>query len=149
MTDKTITITRVINSSIERVWQAWTNPDKLKQWFVAQEGITTQVIQFDVKVGGKVRLKFPGASGEYTWTYVKIDEPNLLVIDILDFSLPQFADQGVGGVCNVDFKGLGDKTEVTVSGELPDEMNNESMRKMAEAGWGGTLDKLNNYLNKE
>jgi uncharacterized protein YndB with AHSA1/START domain len=149
MTDKTITVTRVINFPIERVWQAWTNPEDLKHWFVAKEGTATQIIQFDVKVGGKVRLKFHGAGGEYTWTYIKIDKPNQLVFDILDFSLPQFNKKGAGGICTVSFKDLNGKTEVSVGGELPDEMNNESMRKMAEAGWGGTLDKLNNYLNKE
>jgi|GEM_PF-1024236 len=148
MADNTVTISLIINASIARVWRAWTSPDDLRHWFTAESGVKTEVIQFDVKVGGKVRLKFPGAAGEYTWTYVKIDEPNLLVFDILDFSLPQFADQGVGGICNVSFKDLGDKTEVTVSGELPDEMNNESMRQMAEEGWSGTLDKLENFVKE-
>jgi uncharacterized protein YndB with AHSA1/START domain len=140
MADKTVTITRVINSPVERVWQAWTNPEDLKYWFVAKQGITTQVIQFDVKVGGKVRLKFPGAAGEYTWTYVKIDKPNRLVFDIVDFSLPDY--QGAGGICSVEFEDLDGKTKVTVSGELPD----ESMRDMTVKGWSGTLHKLNDYL---
>jgi uncharacterized protein YndB with AHSA1/START domain len=149
MAGKTVTITRTINAPIERVWRAWTNPDDLMHWFTAKGGAETKVIQFDVKVGGRVRLKFPGAAGEYTWTYVKIFEPRVLVFDILDFSLPQFADQGVGGICNVNFQDLGDKTEVTVSGELPDEMDNESMRKMAIDGWNGTIDKLVKFLSKE
>jgi uncharacterized protein YndB with AHSA1/START domain len=148
MPDKTVTIEKIINSPIERVWQAWTDPDDMKHWFTAYTGSQTEVIQFDVTEGGKVRLKFSGAAGEYTWTYIKIAKPKQLIFDILDFSLPQFADVGVGGVCNVGFEDLGKKTRVTISGELPDEMNSESMRQMAEQGWGGTLDRLNDYLKE-
>ena len=147
MADNTLIISRTISAPIERVWQAWTDSDHLKRWFTATDGSETQVIQFDVKPGGKVRLKFPGAAGEYTWTYVKIDEPTELVFDILDFSLPQFGDKGAGGICNVSFKDLGGKTEVTVSGDLAGE--SEQMRRMAEKGWGGTLDRLNQFISKE
>jgi uncharacterized protein YndB with AHSA1/START domain len=143
MTDKTVAISRVINSPIERVWQAWTSPNDLKHWF-AVDGRETKVLQYDLKTGGKARLKFPGAAGEYTWKFVKVVKPTKLVIDILDFSLPQYP-QGVGGICNIGLKDLQGKTEVTVAGELP----NESMRKMTERGWGATLDKLNYYLKEE
>lgn len=146
MADSTITISQVINAPIERVWTAWIDPEDLKHWFAADGGLQTQVIQFDVKEGGKVRLKFPGATGEYTWTYVKIDKPSELVLDILDFSLPQFLPDGAGGMCNIGFKDLGNKTEVTVSGDLAGE--SKATRQMAEKGWGGTLDKLNNYLEE-
>lgn len=145
MADSTVIISKVINAPIERVWTAWTNPEDLQHWFTAYTGVKTQVIQFDVKEGGKVRLKFPGAAGEYTWTYVKINKPTELVFDILDFSLPQFLPDGVGGICGIGFKDLDGKTDVTVSGELPD----ESMRQMAANGWGSTLDRLNKFLNKE
>lgn len=147
MASKTLTISRTISAPIKRVWHAWIDPDQLKHWFTIDDGSETEVIQFDVKLGGKVRLKFPGAAGEYTWTYIKIDEPNLLIFDILDFSLPQFGDKGAAGVCNVSFKDLGDKTEVTISGELAGEL--ESMRQMAIRGWSGTLDKLNKFISKE
>jgi uncharacterized protein YndB with AHSA1/START domain len=143
MADKLVTVSRVISAPIDRVWQAWTDPDKLKKWFVAEPGKDTQVIQFDVKIGGKVRLKFPGAAGEYTWTYVKIDKPHLLVFDILDFSLADY--QGAGGICNVELEDQGGKTKVTVWGMTPD----ESMVKMAQKGWGFTLNNLSNYLTKE
>ncbi|HET6863742.1 MAG TPA: SRPBCC domain-containing protein [Candidatus Saccharimonadales bacterium] len=149
MIDRTVTVSRVINAPIERVWRAWTNPNAIKHWFIAKPGLPTEVIQFDVKVGGKVRLKFPGAAGEYTWTYVKIDEPNLLMIDILDYSLPEFLPDGVGGISNIGFKDLNGKTEITVGGELPDGMNNEKSRKMAENGWSFTLDNLNNYVKEK
>lgn len=147
MSDRSISISRVISAPIERVWRAWTTPEDIGHWFIAEHGQKTEVIQMDVCVGGKTRLKFPGAAGEYTWTYVEIDKPNKLVIDILDFSFAEYPE-GSGGICNIELEDLGAKTRVTVSGELPDNMNNEKGRKMAEAGWGYTLTNLDNYLNK-
>lgn len=147
MKNNTISISRVINAPIERVWRAWTSPDDIRHWFIAKHGLITEVIQMDVKIGGEARLKFPGAAGEYTWTYVEIDKPNKLVIDILDFSFAEYPE-GNGGICNIELEDLGGKTRVTISGELPKGMRSESMRKMAENGWGFTLDNLNSYLKE-
>ncbi len=141
MASDTVIASRVIKAPIERVWQAWTRPEEITHWFVAKPSLKTKVIQMDVKIGGKTRLKFPGAAGEYTWTYVEIDEPSKMVIDILDFSFAEYPD-GNGGICNIDLEDLGGKTRVTISGKLPD----ESMREMAEKGWSFTLDNLNKYL---
>lgn len=144
MTSK-ISVKRVVDAPPERTWQAWTIADELEQWFSARERIT--IIEFDLKPGGKVRLKSPDSAGEYTWTYIKVDKPNELVFDILDFSLPQYPD-GIGGVCHIDFKAVGDKTEITLWGELPDESLRDTYEK-AIKGWNGTFDTLNRFLNKE
>jgi hypothetical protein len=79
---------------------------------------------------------------------VEIDEPKKLVIDILDFSFAEYPE-GNGGLCNIELEDLGGKTKVTVSGELPEEMRNDKMRKMAQTGWGFTLDNLNKHVIKE
>jgi len=146
MSGRAISISREINAPIERVWQAWITPEDIARWFVAEHGLDTEVIQMDVKKGGQARLKFPGSAGEYTWTYVEIDKPNKLVIDILDFSLPQFLPDGAGGKCSIELKDLDGITRVTVSGELPVGMDSENDRKMAEKGWSYTLANLDNYL---
>jgi uncharacterized protein YndB with AHSA1/START domain len=140
-----VSVRRVVDAPIERTWRAWTIADELAQWFSRSEEI--EIIEFDVKPGGKVRLKSASSAGEYTWTYVKVNKPYELVFDILDFSLPEYPD-GIGGICHVDFKAVGDKTEITVWGELPDESLREKYQKLMN-GWNGTLDKLNKFLNKE
>jgi uncharacterized protein YndB with AHSA1/START domain len=140
-----VSVRRVVDAPIERTWRAWTIADELAQWFSRSEEI--EIIEFDVKPGGKVRLKSAGSAGEYTWTYVKVNKPYELVFDILDFSLPEYPD-GIGGICHVDFKAVGNKTEITVWGELPDESLREKYQKLMN-GWNGTLDKLNKFLNKE
>lgn len=140
-----VSIKRIVNAPQERTWQAWTVADQLKQWFSERDEM--EIIVFDVKPGGKVRMTSADSAGEYTWTYITVDPPNELVFDILDFSLPQYPD-GIGGICHVEFKAIGDKTEVTVWGELPDESLRQKYQNLIN-GWGGTLDKLNKFLSKE
>lgn len=141
-----VSVSRVMDAPIERVWQAWTVADELTQWFSSRTE-EIEVIEFDVRPGGKVRLKSTGSAGEYTWTYIKVHKPDELVFDILDFSFPEYPN-GIGGVCHVDFKTIDDKTEVTVWGELPDESLREKYQNLME-GWIGTLDALNKFLSRE
>jgi len=140
-----VSISRDIHAPIEHVWQAWTNPNKLKQWFSQADDL--EVIEFSLKPQGKVRLKASDGVGEYTWTYIEIKEPHLLIFDILDYSLPAHPN-GVGGVCRVDFREISNGTSVIVSGELPSESLRQKYQKLIR-GWETTLSTLDNFLQKE
>lgn len=144
MADK-VSVSRVVNASIEQTWRAWTVANELSQWFSSQGKMT--IIEFDVRPGGKVRLRSPGSAGEYTWTYIIVNQPSELVFDILDFSLPDYPD-GIGGICHVNFKAYGDKTEVTVWGKLPAGSLYDEYQQLFN-GWNRTLDNLNTFVSKE
>src|SRR6476659_2119193 len=49
--DKELTITRVLNAPIELVWEVWTNPDHIKNWW-GPNGFTNTIFEMDVKPGG-------------------------------------------------------------------------------------------------
>ena len=49
--DRILSITRVIKASPEKLFDAWTDPRLLLQWW-GPEGTTTPEYAFDVKVGG-------------------------------------------------------------------------------------------------
>jgi len=53
---------RAIRASREKVFNAWTNPSQLKEWFAVSEDFTTPIAGVDLKVGGRCRLgmKAPG-----------------------------------------------------------------------------------------
>ena len=44
------------------VWQAWTDPKMLAQWF-GPRGFTSSVPEFDVRVGGALRIVMHGPDG--------------------------------------------------------------------------------------
>ncbi len=49
---KEVVLERVYDASSERVWQAWTDPEMLKQWWGPQN-VTIPECEVDLKVGGK------------------------------------------------------------------------------------------------
>lgn len=140
-----VSIKRILDASPERIWQAWTVADELKQWFSSQTN-ELDILEFDVRPQGKVRFKSSENSGEYTWTYIKLNRPHEIIFDILDYSLPQYPE-GIGGVCHVELKVVGEKTELTIWGELPNESLRQKYQNMMN-GWNATLDKLTRFLKE-
>ncbi|MFC2185698.1 SRPBCC domain-containing protein [Fulvivirgaceae bacterium LMO-SS25] len=45
-------IEEIFNASIDRVFQAWTDPEKLMKWY-APDGCTIRFIELNIKPGGK------------------------------------------------------------------------------------------------
>ena len=48
-----ITVETVVNASLDSVWQAWNNPDDIKQWNNASEDWHTTRSTVDLRAGGK------------------------------------------------------------------------------------------------
>lgn len=59
--DVTIVVTRNFNASRRLVWEAMTDPVKLKKWMFAPPGWEMTVSQFDARVGGKYRWEWKTA----------------------------------------------------------------------------------------
>ncbi len=49
--DRELMLTRILNAPREKVYQAWTDPEILKQWFAPQPW-STSAAQLDVRPGG-------------------------------------------------------------------------------------------------
>jgi uncharacterized protein YndB with AHSA1/START domain len=59
---RTVHITRILNAPRERVWQAWTEPDMLKQWWGPKD-FTAPHIENDLRTGGKFLYAMRGPAG--------------------------------------------------------------------------------------
>lgn len=62
MADNQIIITHEFNASVEKVWQAWTDPEKIKQWW-GPEGFSAPSIENDLRVGGRYVYAMHGPAG--------------------------------------------------------------------------------------
>lgn len=51
MSDRELSITRLIDAPPEAVYRAWTEPELVERWF-APRPLTTRVIQYDARPGG-------------------------------------------------------------------------------------------------
>jgi uncharacterized protein YndB with AHSA1/START domain len=59
---RTLTLTRIIDAPPEKVFQAWTDPELMKQWF-APLPWTTPFIETDVRAGGSSMVVMRGPDG--------------------------------------------------------------------------------------
>lgn len=60
--DRTIAIERTFNAPIELVWEMWTNPDHIKNWW-GPNGFSNTIYTMDMKVGGEWDLVMHGPDG--------------------------------------------------------------------------------------
>jgi len=153
---------RVFDAPRDRVWQAWTEAERLKQWFSPRDFQTTYN-KMDLRPGGLYQycLRMPDGKEMWgRWIFREIVKPEKLVFVV------SFSDEK-GGITRhpmnpnwplqmhstVEFAAQGRQTRVTVSW-LPLEASEIESRSFEEGrdsmkqGWGGTLDHLVQHLEK-
>lgn len=71
--ESALTLKRVYDVPVARLWRAWTDPKELGQWYVAGDDHVVHYCEADVRVGGTYRVGFgpPGTepiaeNGRYT-----------------------------------------------------------------------------------
>ena len=82
-----ITITRVFDAPLERVWREWTEPERFADWFGgAESDVPLSSVAMDVRPGGSWRLTMLAERGEIHWRgeYREVVEPERLVFTVTD-----------------------------------------------------------------
>lgn len=82
-TDREITITRLLMAQREKVWRAWTDPERIGRWW-GPRGFTTTTHSFDLRPGGHWKFVMHGPPPERRdyqnfITYTEVVEPSRLV----------------------------------------------------------------------
>ena len=79
-TMNSIRITRLIQANQQAVWDAWTQPDQMRQWSCPEPG-GVQDIASDLRVGGSftIAMRVDGNAHTAIGTYKEINAPNRLV----------------------------------------------------------------------
>jgi uncharacterized protein YndB with AHSA1/START domain len=130
-----IAITRVYDAPREQLWAAWTQPERLAQWW-GKRGWNTSFVEMDVRPGGIFRLTSvsdaDGAEMSSHWVYREVVEPERLV-----FGAPGEADEAV-----VTFAELaGGRTEMRFRTTI-----SQAMRERAAGGLASAFDRLAEHL---
>jgi uncharacterized protein YndB with AHSA1/START domain len=60
--DREISITRTLNAPIDLVWEAWTTPEHIAQWW-GPNGFTNTISKMDMQPGGEWLLVMHGPDG--------------------------------------------------------------------------------------
>ena len=92
-----ISITRVFDAPREEVWQAWTEPERIAQWW-GKRGWSTPVssVELDVRPGGVFRLNSinddDGREMPLDTTFREVVEPERLVFGEATVTLTDLGD---------------------------------------------------------
>ncbi len=151
---KEIVITRTFDASRESVWQAWTEPDQIEQWW-GPRGFTTRVDEMDFEVGGSFKYTILDAEeNEYpsVGVYQEIVKPERIVAtdefgdsDQNERAAPEGLPTGM--ITTTAFDEENGKTTVTISimhQSVADRKKHEEMGVID--GFNEQLDKLSEYL---
>lgn len=140
--DRKIFSSRVLNYPVEIVYEAFANPEHLKNWW-GPEGFTNTIHEFDLKPGGKWILTMHGPEkGNYENSSIfKIVEPNKLIA-WTRVSQP-FFDMEIG------FKKIDEsKTEISFLMIFDTDEECEKIRKFAEPKNEENFDRLEKEILK-
>lgn len=80
--DRELVSSRIINGPPHLVFEAWTNPELFKKWWVPKSApITLTSCEMDVRTGGTYRLVFSagGQSAEFFGKYLEVTPHSRLV----------------------------------------------------------------------
>lgn len=67
-TDTTIVLTRTFNAPRRLVWEAMTNPTKMRRWMLPPPGWTLAACECEARVGGALKLAWKSEQGDPVMT---------------------------------------------------------------------------------
>jgi uncharacterized protein YndB with AHSA1/START domain len=132
--ETSLTIRRTFDASRERVYQAFTDPDELEQWFVP-DGMTAEVRALEPESGGAFAVSWTDGENriDNEGTYVEVVENERLVA----------VEETDGGELRLtyEFQNADDGTEVVLTQEFPG-----PVPEGAAEGWASILGNLEEVL---
>ncbi|HEY9005033.1 SRPBCC family protein [Ohtaekwangia sp.] len=146
MAARSVVITRILQAPRELVFEAWTDPQHLLQWW-GPKGFTNTFLEYDLRVGGQWRFVMHGPDG--------VDYPNLIVFKEIAKPERLAYTHGSGDPNDasqfevvVTFEELGDKTRLTMNSIFPTREARDFVVREFHAIEGGnqTVDRLEERL---
>ena len=136
-----LTIKRRFNAPPEKVYAAWTDPKKLAQW-MGPSGTQRVEAECDLRVSGRYAIKMVMTDDEHnvSGVYREIVPNEKLVFTWAWRSTPERES-----LVSLTFNKDGGGTIMTL---LHEQFFDEAARDRHNAGWTGTMDKLENYLSR-
>lgn len=139
---------RVIRASRQRVFDAWTRPENMRQWFGPNRTIAN--LEINPRKDGAYLIELEG--GPCDSTNAKADIASNVVIsgryikvdpyDLLSFTWSSNLDPTEETLVTITFKDVAEGTELTLTHER---FATELSRQRHEMGWTGALDKLKTF----
>jgi uncharacterized protein YndB with AHSA1/START domain len=144
--DRELVVTRTFNAPARLVFEAWTDPQLFRRWWVPKSfGLTLLACELDVRVGGTYKLVFshPAAPEPMTFLgrYLEVTPHSRLV-----WTNEEAGDNGQ--VTTVTFTEEGDTTVLVMHDRYPSkEALDEAIASGSTSGADETFNQLAELLN--
>jgi uncharacterized protein YndB with AHSA1/START domain len=151
--ERTVTLTRVLKAPRALVWQAWTDPEMLRQWW-GPEQFTNPVVEGDIREGGVLNIVMHGPKN----SPFDIDMPMVKRYrEIVPGKKLVFENEPIGpngerlidGLTTVVFSDHADGTliEMTTTAKALAPVAVAMLQGMQQ-GWSQSFDKLGRFLER-
>jgi len=142
--ERELVVTRTINGPARLVWEAWTNPDLFKQWWVPKSApIKLVSCEVDARVGGGYKLVFEVGTNKMAFfgKYLEVEHAKRLVWT------NEEGGPDATSVTTVTFEEKGNTTIVVMSELHPSKAAlDEHMGSGAASGTCESLDQLEDFI---
>jgi glutathione S-transferase len=141
-----VRVQRRFSAPRERVFDAWTNADVLRDWWAAMPTMSPGEIDVDLREGGRYRMEMRADDGQVhtvVGEYREIRRPERVVYTWTWDSNEDAMSGSANTLVEVDFAVDGDGTLVTLTHSG---FGGAQIAGMHEHGWNGTLESLARYL---
>ncbi|MEY4661451.1 MAG: hypothetical protein RLZZ42_1403 [Bacteroidota bacterium] len=130
-----ITVAAEINAPLEKVWNAWSNPEAIKQWNQASADWHTTEAENDLSEGGQFRYHMAAKDGsagfDLKGTYVAIDE-----FEYIEYELE---DGRQVGISFMEDNGITNVTETF-------EAENQHSPELQQQGWQAIMNSFKQFV---
>jgi uncharacterized protein YndB with AHSA1/START domain len=161
-TEEAFVLTRTFDAARELVFKAWTEPERLSQWF-GPKGFTMPTCRMDLRPGGVFHYQMKSPDGHAMWgkwTFREIVPPQRIVC-VVSFSdeqggvarHPMSAQWPLETLSETTFAEHEGKTIITIRWSALNASEAErktfaSSHDGMRGGWSGTMEQLAEYLAK-
>src|SRR5690606_1437264 len=137
-TNKTsITVQSTINAPLEKVWDAWTQPQHILQWNAASEDWHTRKAENDVRTGGKFSSRMEAKDGSFGFDFGGVYD------EVIPHKLITYTMED-GRTVRIEFQQEGDATTVI---ETFDAENTHPI-EMQRDGWQSIMNNFKSYVEQ-
>lgn len=141
MSTTSVRVTRLLRAEIARVFDAWSDAERMARWFVVDAGWTAKATN-NFHVGGKYRIEMHRTDGTVFLAhgeYLEIDPPRRLV-----FTWSSAVPAIERSVVTIELSPKGSaSTELTLVHDL---LPDTDEGRAHSIGWEGSLDNLERHL---
>lgn len=129
-----ITVETTVNAPIEKVWNAWTEPQHITQWNNASDDWHTPWVKADFREGGNFVARMEAKDGSMGFDFGGVYNV-LRTNEYIEYTI------GDGRKVQVSFSGSGNQTKVVETFEAESTNSIELQR----GGWQAILDNFKKY----